>query len=144
MISLLDNGKGGNKMKKKQTKLSLADILTQLTATEDGVVEFERSEISVVDDRYFKMPYFFDQAKVICLCGYDGVRDYFGIRITEEKVVWVNNHTELGALAFEGTVLNNISIVFEEESFTLECDKLTRYIDPKFYEDKNLAWELAL
>ncbi|MCS5465101.1 hypothetical protein NWO25_14385 [Enterococcus lactis] len=45
-------------MKKKQTKLSLADILTQLTATEDGVVEFERSEISVVDDRYFKMPYF--------------------------------------------------------------------------------------
>ena len=73
-------------MKKKQTKLSLADILTQLTATEDGVVEFERSEISVVDDRYFKMPYFFDQAKVICLCGYDGVRDYFGIRITEEKV----------------------------------------------------------
>ena len=44
MISLLDNGKGGNKMKKKQTKLSLADILTQLTATEDGVVEFERSE----------------------------------------------------------------------------------------------------
>ena len=78
----------------------------------------------------------FDQAKVICLCGYDGVRDYFGIRITEEKVVWVNNHTELGALAFEGTVLDNISIVFEEESFTLECDKLTRYIDPKFYEDK--------
>jgi len=66
VISLLDNGKGGNKMKKKQTKLSLADILTQLTATEDGVVEFERSEISVVDDRYFKMPYFFDQAKVIC------------------------------------------------------------------------------
>ncbi|MGS6484562.1 hypothetical protein ACU64K_12745 (plasmid) [Enterococcus faecium] len=51
---------------------------------------------------------------------------------------------KLGALAFEGTVLDNISIVFEEESFTLECDKLTRYIDPKFYEDKNLAWELAL
>ncbi|ENZ5655576.1 hypothetical protein ACT46A_002492 [Enterococcus hirae] len=86
-------------MKKKQTKLSLADILTQLTATEDGVVEFEQSEIAVVDDRYFKMPYFFDQAKVICLCGYDGVRDYFGI--TEEKVVWVNNHTGLGALAFK-------------------------------------------
>ncbi|MDQ8448402.1 hypothetical protein Q3F24_12290 [Enterococcus faecium] len=129
-------------MKKKQTKLSLADILTQLSATEDGVVEFERSEIAVVDDRYFKMPYFFDQEKVICLCGYDGVRDYFGI--TEEKVVWVNNHTGLGALAFEGTVLDNISIVFEEESFTLECDKLNRYIDPKFYEDKNLAWELAL
>lgn len=98
-------------MKKKQTKLSLADILTQLTATEDGVVEFEQSEIVVVDDRYFKMPYFFDQAKVICLCGYDGVRDYFGI--TEEKVVWVNNHTGLGALAFEGTVLDNISIVFD-------------------------------
>ncbi|MCB8537254.1 hypothetical protein KMA69_12285 [Enterococcus faecium] len=129
-------------MKKKQTKLSLADILTQLTATEDGVVEFERSEIAVVDDRYFKMPYFFDQAKVIFLCGYDGVRDYFGI--TEEKVVWVNNHTGLGALAFEGTVLDNIYIVFEEESFTLESDNLTRYIDPKFYEDKNLAWELAL
>lgn len=66
-------------MKKKQTKLSLADILTQLTATEDGVVEFEQSEIAVVDDRYFKMPYFFDQAKVICFCGFDGVRDYFGI-----------------------------------------------------------------
>lgn len=129
-------------MKKKQTKLSLANILTQLTATEDGVVEFEQSEIAVVDDRYFKMPYFFDQAKVICLCGYDGVRDYFGI--TEEKVVWVNNHTGLGALAFKGTVLDNISIVFEEESFTLECDNLIRYTDPEFYEDKNLAWELAL
>ena len=65
-------------MKKKQTKVSLADILTQLTATEDGVVEFEQSEIAVVDDRYLKMPYFFDQAKVICLCRYDGVRDFRG------------------------------------------------------------------
>lgn len=134
MISLLNNGKKVEIRWKKQTKLSLADILTQLIATEDGVVEFERSEISVVDDHYFKIPYFFDQAKVNCLCGYDGVRGYFGI--TEEKVVWVNNHTGVSALAFEGTVLDNISIVFEKESFTLECDNLIRFTDPEFYEDK--------
>lgn len=80
-MSLLNNGKGGNKMKKKQTKLSLSDILTQLIATEDGILECEQSEIAIVDDRYFKRPYFFDQVKVIYLCAYDGVRDCFGITV---------------------------------------------------------------
>lgn len=32
--------------------------------------------------------------------------------------------------------MDNISIVFEKESFTLECDNLIRFTDPEFYEDK--------
>lgn len=53
----------------------------QLIATEDGILESEQSEIAVVDNRYFKRPYFFDQVKVIYLCAYDGVRDCFGITV---------------------------------------------------------------
>ena len=72
----------------------------------------------VVDDRYFKMPYFLTKQRSFAFVATMGYVITLELELLKKKVVWVNNHTELGALAFEGTVLDNISIVFEKESFT--------------------------